>query len=119
VLMGYFWETQEETLWPIVPAQTRVFEQQLDLQNYKTKLKSFSFTNFVLMTHVLLVKCVQEKESTGREGVREGETSAGEFGGERTGPMQERIHRYQPSAAVQKLGNFTNVPQRIDVSKKL
>lgn len=63
-----------------------VFEQQLDLKF------------FLFMTRVLYFLggfSVQEKESTSREGVWEGETSAWKSGGERTGPLQERIHRYQ------------------------
>ena len=43
----------------------------------------------------MFVESVQEKEPAGGEGVREGETPAGESGGERTRPLQERIHRYQ------------------------
>ena len=70
----------------------------------------------------MFVESVQEKEPAGGEGVREGETPAGESGGECTRPLQERIHRYQQrnwkkkKNFLKKLCNIANAPQRIHES---
>lgn len=58
---------------------------------------------FKYISVCLFVVCVcvcvhkQEEESAGRTRIREGETPAGESGGECSRPLQERVHRYTQS----------------------
>lgn len=65
-------ELGENTAAKIEPEHV-ISEQQFRPRN--VKLKSFPYRNVVFMTHVF-VESVQEEESTGRKGVREGETPA-------------------------------------------